>query len=46
MNWFVLVVGILQLGATAVYFYQGSPKLASLMFLYSLSNFVICTMRG
>ncbi len=46
MNWFVFSCGVLQAAGSAMYFYQGKPKFATLYFLYALTNFVLCWMKG
>ena len=46
LNWFVFIVGMIQMGGTAFYIHNGKPMFGMLYFLYALSNFVIFFMKG
>lgn len=41
MNWFVLVAGILYVGASGKYAWDGQYKMAGVFLAYALANFLL-----
>jgi len=44
MNWFLLTVCVLQVGATLQYWVEGKFAMGSLMLLYGISNMILLYM--
>ena len=44
VNWFQVVIGVLNIGAAIVALNQGNPKIAALFCVYTLASFVLAVM--